>query len=239
MVVQYALYVDKHHRRQNQLGHRLKSLGISLHKVTAADEAKKMARKFSYRLVIIHFDTVGKEIFDLFSFFRFGNPHAIIIATMTKLRLNMEEQLFDRGINDVVIDRQTTPKVLSKRIRSHLNHGKSSILSQTDTVRLKDTIVDFNRREVLCNGTIRQLKGISAELLKYFLDNPFRVISREELRQSPIWADSICSSAQEGGKTFDVNVGKLRKVIEPDPANPQIIISVRGIGWKLAKDIIG
>jgi two-component system response regulator RegX3 len=75
---------------------------------------------------------------------------------------------------------------------------------------------------------------MSANLLKYFLDNPNRIISRDELCKSPLWADSICSTAEEGGKTFDVNVGKLRKVIEQNPANPQIIKPVWGIGWILA-----
>ena len=77
-----------------------------------------------------------------------------------------------------------------------------------------------------------------ADLLKYFLNNPDRVVSREEMEKSPIWTDSICSSAKEGGKTYDVNVCKLRKIIEPDLSCPQIIKTVRGIGWKLGRDVI-
>jgi DNA-binding response OmpR family regulator len=110
---------------------------------------------------------------------------------------------------------------------------------QTNKIRLKDTLVDFERREVRCNGTVRRLPGILADLLKYFVDNPDRIISRSELFGSYIWADSICTPASEGGKTFDVNVSKLRKIIEADPVRPQIIESVRGLGWKLATGVIG
>ncbi|MFC1737546.1 helix-turn-helix domain-containing protein [Planctomycetota bacterium] len=75
-------------------------------------------------------------------------------------------------------------------------------------------------------------------MLKYFLNNPGRIISRNELLTSPIWNDSICSPAEEGGRTFDVNMSKLRRVIEPDSKNPQIIKCVRGEGWILARDVL-
>ena len=110
---------------------------------------------------------------------------------------------------------------------------------ESNSIRLKDTIVDFDRREVWCNGITQRLPGILADLLKYFLENPERIISRDELLNCYIWSDSICSSAEEGGKTFDVNMSKLRKIIETHPTKPQIIQSVRGEGWKLAKDLIG
>ena len=51
--------------------------------------------------------------------------------------------------------------------------------------------------------------------------------------ESHIWSDSICSSAKDGGKTFDMAVSKLRKIIEIDPKNPQIIKTVRSEGCGL------
>ena len=48
----------------------------------------------------------------------------------------------------------------------------------------------------------------------------------------------LLTMATGTGKTFDVNISKLRKIIEPEPLHPQIIITVRGIGWKLALDSV-
>jgi DNA-binding response OmpR family regulator len=155
------------------------------------------------------------------------------MVLMTKVRLHVEELLFDYGVDDVVVGSQTSSKLLTKRIQAHLREFNTHFL-QNKTIRLKDAIIDLDRREVRRGENCYQLRGILADLLKYFLDHPDRIISREELQESPIWSDSICTPAKEGGKTFDVTVGKLRKVIEPDPAKPQIIQSVRGIGWKLA-----
>ncbi len=98
--------------------------------------------------------------------------------------------------------------------------------------------MDFDRREVCRDHTIHQLPGILADLLKYFIENADHVISREELQRSPIWLDSVCTPAKHGGKTFDVNISKLRKIIESEPQRPKIIVSVRGIGWKLACDVL-
>jgi DNA-binding response OmpR family regulator len=70
------------------------------------------------------------------------------------------------------------------------------------------------------------------------VENADHVVSREELQQSPIWLDSVCTPARQGGKTFDVNIGKLRKIIESDPHKPRIIVSVRGVGWKLTSELL-
>lgn len=238
MCKQVALHVGRNYQRRTHICRSLELLGFELHKAPTTLVAREMAKKYCYRLVLIHSDNVDKEIFEFCSFIRSGSAHTIIIALMTEPRISVEEQLFDCGVNDVVTGKQASARVLAKRIRAHLLHSSKPSWLQTSTIRLKDTVVDFDRREVWCNGTMRRLPGILADLLKYFLDNANRVISREELLKSSIWADSVCSSAKEGGKTFDVNVSKLRKIIEPNPARPQIITSVRGVGWKLAPDVI-
>jgi DNA-binding response OmpR family regulator len=196
-------------------------------------EAMESMKKYCYRLILMNFESMSKEIFSFCSFVRMGGTGAVLITLMNKPQINIEGRLFDCGVNDVVAGQQTAAAVLIKRIRAHLCNGKSSPAGN-NTIRLKDTLINLECREVWCNGTIRHLGGMSANLLKYFLDNPNRAISRDELCKSPLWVDSICSTAEEGGKTFDVNIGKLRKIIEPNPANPQIIKPVRGVGWILA-----
>ena len=237
MCRQIALYVDRNYQRRTHIARHLVSLGLELHKASTIRRAEELVKRHPYKLALIHFDTAGEKIFDFCSFLRAGSEHTVLIVLMANHISSVEEKLFDCGANDVVVGKQLASRVLVKRIRAHLNRSK---LSEPDgqTVRLLDTVIDFNRQEVWCNGTIRRIRGILAELLKYFLENPGVVISRDELLKSPIWADSICSSARDGGKTFDVHIGKLRRIIESDPTSPKIIMSVRGEGWKLAADIV-
>lgn len=232
MSQQVGLYIDHNSQRQVRLHDNLEILKIELQEASSIQAAKEMIKKHSYHLIIMHLETMGKEVFKFCSFIRAHSRQTTVMVLMTKVRKYVEEQLFDCGVDDVVVGKQTSPRLLTKRIRAHLFNSRSS-WSGIGKVRLKDAIIDFDRKEVRRDGSCYQLRGILADLLKYFLDNSNHVISRDELQKSYIWVDSICTPADEGGKTFDVNIGKLRKIIEPDPARPQIIKSVRGVGWKL------
>jgi len=233
MVEQYILYIGRNHQLQSRLRHNLKYIGFGFHTAATIQKAgEKMVLMPYCSLVLIHFEFFNKDVFGFSSFIHSCFPHTIVMVLINKVRLHIEELLFDYGANDVVVCPHTSSKLLTKRIQAHLR-GVNLYGCQKNRILLKGTEVDLERREVRRNGSCYQLRGLLADLLKYFLDNPDHVISRKELRESPIWADSICSSAKEGGKTFDVNMSKLRKIIESDPAKPQIIQSVRGVGWKL------
>ncbi len=233
MSTELALYVGRDYRRRAHLSCKLESVGWVLHKARDVAMAMKKVVKYRYDLVLVHFDSVGHAAFSFCRATRSNNRGVILMVLMDKFRANVEEKLFDCLVHDVVVAQQVSSQVLIKRIRTRLQNGRLG-WSRRNRFKLKDTLVDLDRREVCREGIVRQLPGILADLLKYFLDNPERVISRKELSQSYIWADSVCTPADQGGRTFDVNVSKLRKIIEPDPSRPQIIKSVRGIGWKLA-----
>jgi DNA-binding response OmpR family regulator len=237
MINQIALYIDRSSERQMYFCQSLEVLGLKVYMMPTIKIAKNIVKQFYPHVTIMHFNTVGKEIFSFCSFLRFTYAHAIVIVLMEKARISIEERLFDCGASDVVTGEETSPRILVKRIKTHLQRS-DTLPSTTAKVKLGDAIVDFHRREVWCNGDVRPLPGILADLLKYFLDNADHVISRNELMKSPIWFNSICTPPEEGGKTFDVNVSKLRKIIESNPSKPKIIKSVRGIGWKLETQAI-
>jgi DNA-binding response OmpR family regulator len=230
-----ALYVDNGSRKQICVYSCVKSLGFELHKAATIPAAMEMIKEHFYQLILIDCDAADKDVFGFCSTVRAGDSNAVLIALMADAEINIEAKLFDSGVNDVITGEQICPRILTRRVRAHLR-SNSPFRPRNNVVILKDVVVDFERREVRRNGKSYQLRGLLFDLLKYFLDNPNRIISREELLRSPIWADSICSAPEDGGKTFDVNMSKLRKIIEPDPAKPQIITSLRGVGWKLTTE---
>jgi two-component system response regulator MtrA len=229
-----ALVVDHNNRRWRQIGTGLESLGFGLHKASTMPAAKEMVQKCRYRLVLVRFATLGKETFTFCSLVQDVSAETLTIVLMAKSRIKVEEQLFNCGVDDVVAGRQTSVRVLTGRIRAHLQYSRHTRF-HTNTVMLKDTVVDLARKQARRDGSVRRLPGALTELLKYFLDNPDRVISREELSKSHLWVESICTPPEAGGKTIDVSIGKLRRIIESDPRRPRIITSVRGVGWKLGE----
>ena len=236
MCKQLGLHISHNCHKQRHLRRYLDPMGIELHSTPAALTAKMLITRYSYHFFVIQFETSLTQIIELCSLLRFAAREATVIILMPKVRKAIEEKLFDCGmVDDVVVGQQTTASLLAKRIRIHLNRN-NNLPPCSDAIRFNDVIVDFDRREVWCDGTIRPLIGIVPDLLRYFLDNANRIISRQELMASPIWADSICSSADEGGKIFDMAIGRLRKAIEVDPANPKMITTVIGAGWRLSTD---
>jgi DNA-binding response OmpR family regulator len=234
--IQFALTVDSNSVLLPKVRQSFAPRDLQFDHAPSMQEAEDFLRRRHYCLLVIRLEMAPQsEILQFCSQFRLRNPHAVLLVIADALEPALEESLFDHGANDVVNARQSSASALAKRIRAHL-HTLSLFQPHPQRIRLGDSIVDFDRREVLRAHTVHRLPGILADLLKYFVDNVDHVVSREELEQSPIWLDSICTPATQGGKTFDVNIGKLRKIIEPDPHKPSIIVSVRGVGWKLASE---
>jgi two-component system response regulator RegX3 len=91
--------------------------------------------------------------------------------------------------------------------------------------------VDFVRREVTVDGIQTHLSRREFDLLAVLLTPPRRVRTREELIDL-LWPDRYLSDS----RTLDTHIHRLRAKLEPDPADPQFIVTVRGVGFRLDPD---
>jgi two-component system, OmpR family, response regulator RegX3 len=97
-----------------------------------------------------------------------------------------------------------------------------------DAVQVDDIALDPERHEVHIRGEQVQLPLKEFELLHVLLANAGRVITREQLIER-VWGSDYVGDT----KTLDVHVKRLRGKVETDPANPQRIVTIRGLGYKL------
>jgi two-component system response regulator RegX3 len=91
--------------------------------------------------------------------------------------------------------------------------------------------VDFVRREVTVNGIQTHLSRREFDLLAVLLTPPRRVRTRDELIDL-LWPNRYLSDS----RTLDTHIHRLRAKLEPDPADPQFIVTVRGVGFRLDPD---
>ena len=91
--------------------------------------------------------------------------------------------------------------------------------------------LDPARHEVLIRGADVALPLKEFELLTLLLENAGRVLPREVLIDR-VWGHDYVGDT----KTLDVHVKRLRAKIEPDPADPRHIVTVRGLGYKFETD---
>jgi len=97
-----------------------------------------------------------------------------------------------------------------------------------DVIKAGPIHLDMDRQVVRCQKNEEHITPRMAELLKMLIEHQGEVIKREVLF-SKVWQTDYT----EDTRSLDVHINWLRKVLEKDPSNPQLIHTVRGKGYKL------
>ena len=116
------------------------------------------------------------------------------------------------------------------RVRALLRRAGASRrdATQAEPLVAGNLSLDPDRREVKVGGRSLELTYVEFELLKTLVTQPGKVFSRRALLQA-IWGDS----AYREPRTIDVHVRHLREKVEQDPSEPELILTVRGAGYRL------
>jgi two-component system, OmpR family, response regulator RegX3 len=128
---------------------------------------------------------------------------------------------------DDYVTKPYSPRELVARIRAVLRRGVEPE-PDTSTLELGKVRMDVDRHVVTLDGEEVRLPLKEFELLEMFLRNPGRVLTRGQLIDRVWGADYVGDT-----KTLDVHVKRLRAKLEPDPAHPTMLTTVRGLGYKL------
>lgn len=99
------------------------------------------------------------------------------------------------------------------------------------TYRFGDAEIDFDRAEARRAEQQLHMTKLEFDLLRYFAENPGRVLSREEL-QRHVWK----LRDYPNRRMVDNFIMRLRRHFEPDPTSPRYFVSVRGAGYKFVPD---
>lgn len=132
----------------------------------------------------------------------------------------------DLGADDYIA-KPFRPRELVSRINSVLRRcGKSQKLFDIDDIR-----VDLDKGVVYKNGQDLYLSALEYRLLLAFINSEGRLLTRSRLLEE-IW-DVAGDFVNDN--TLTVYIKRLRDKIEDNPAQPKIIVTVRGMGYKLGK----
>lgn len=124
-----------------------------------------------------------------------------------------------------------SPRELVARVKARLRRVRKEGGREADEVsRLfhGDLTIDLAKFEVTVRGRRLELTPKEFELLHLFVANPGKVFSRDALLEK-IWGYDYYGDT----RTVDVHIRHLRQKVEPDPANPCLIETVRGVGYRL------
>ena len=127
---------------------------------------------------------------------------------------------------DDYVTKPFSHRELLARVRAVLRRGVDTEL-MPDVIEGAGVRMDVERHEVWVDGEPVRLALKEFELLEMLLRNAGRVMTRGQLIDRIWGADYVGDT-----KTLDVHIKRLRGKIEADPANPGILVTVRGLGYK-------
>ncbi len=159
------------------------------------------------------------------------------------LMLTARERTVDRvrgleaGADDYLVKPFELDELLA-RVRSLLrrrdweNEHKSALDESVPAqLRIGDFTIDFHTRVTTCAGTEVKLTALEYDLLRYFAENPNRVLNRQELQERVWKLDNYPNS-----RMVDNFILRLRKHFEPDAKEPRYFLAIRGAGYKFVPE---
>lgn len=142
---------------------------------------------------------------------------------------------FDCGTDQYITKPFALPELLNRvknlmerhRTIQAAARGADYVQTATDEVTFGHVRINFRTYEVRVGERTHNLTTLEMQLLRYFVEHAGEVLPRHKILEE-VWDDTT----EVTTRTIDNFVLRLRKVIEPDPARPRYILSVRGTGYR-------
>jgi two-component system response regulator RegX3 len=130
------------------------------------------------------------------------------------------------GADDYVTKPFSTRELLA-RIRAVMRRGGEVEIDSIGAIEGGPIRMDVERHTLTVNGTSIPMPLKEFELLEFLMRNSGRVLTRGQLMDR-VWGSNYVGD----GKTLDVHIKRIRSKIEPDPANPVYLSTIRGLGYR-------
>jgi DNA-binding response OmpR family regulator len=186
--------------------------------------ASRRAREAPFDLILLDVMLPGKDGLDVCRELRRAGLRTPIIMLTAKAQEAEKILGLDLGADDY-ITKPFSPRELRARIRAALRRNPAP--ETTGIFRFADVEVDSVRCELRRGGTVVDTTPTEFKLLNVFVRNRGRVLTRENLLNEA-WGQGTFLT----DRVVDNHIVALRKKIEPEPAEPRFLISVRGVGYR-------
>jgi DNA-binding response OmpR family regulator len=220
------LIIEDDERIRSSMRLALEDEGYTVDDVPSGEEGVARFTEQPAELVLIDLMLPGIDGFEACRTLRRQSTVPVIMVTARSDTHDVVAGL-EAGADDYVT-KPFVAKELAARIRALLRRARPvdngpDALTFGDVELIPDAgVVRRAGVEVHCTRT-------EFRLLCELAENPGKVLSREQLLER-VWGYDYFGD----GRLVDVHVRRLRTKVEPDPANPQFILTVRGMGYKLA-----
>jgi DNA-binding response OmpR family regulator len=197
----------------------LRKKGFFIETTSTGKKALEMAAENDYAILVVNAASMRTSGARICKSIYEQHPNLPIILICSPDRV---AEGVDQYVGYILVLDFTTRKLVN-RIMKLLPGDKEKM------VQVGPIIVDSDRNLIHCNGQKTTLTPRLMALLDAFLDKPGKVIPREKLFKD-VWKTEYTGDT----RTLDVHISWLRQAIEIDPRDPKLLVTIRGVGYKLA-----
>jgi two-component system response regulator MtrA len=200
----------------------LRQEGFDSRMVTRGDLAMDEFRDYRPDLVLLDLMLPGKGGIDVCKEIRAESGVPIVMLTAKGDTVDVVVGL-ESGADDYVV-KPFKPKELVARIRARIRRLDAP---SPETLTIGDLSIDVAGHEVSRDGARISLTPLEFDLLVCLARKPWQVFTREVLLEQ-VWGYRHAADT----RLVNVHVQRLRSKVEHDPENPEIVVTVRGVGYK-------
>ncbi|HEY5588502.1 MAG TPA: response regulator transcription factor [Candidatus Paceibacterota bacterium] len=204
----------------------LKREKFEVFEASSAEEGLRKILQETPEVVILDIMLPGMNGFELCEKLKKQNENIGIII-LTARGQDMDKIMgLEFGADDYMV-KPFNPLELIARINSLLRRMKYKNKEQTNFIDSREFRIDLYSKKIFKSDIELDLTPKEFLLMKMFIQNPSKALSREELLNS-IWGYEFIGDT----KIVDVNIRRLRSKVEKDPSEPQYIETVWGTGYR-------
>jgi len=202
----------------------LKMEGYEVEVAADGESAGRRARERPFDLIVLDVMLPGKDGFEVCREMRRSGQRAPILMLTAKAQEAEKVMGLELGADDYVTKPFGT-RELRARIKALLRRAQGE--ASAGCYRFGDVEVDFGRGELRRAGRVLEVTPLEFKVLGVFIRARGRILNREQLLEGA-WGPATYAS----DRVVDNHIANLRKKIEPDPARPQYLVNVRGLGYR-------
>ena len=190
------------------------------------DQALAAFRRHQPDIVLLDLMLPGMDGVDVCKVLRAESGVPIVMLTAKTDTIDIVLGL-ESGADDYVV-KPFKPKELVARIRARLRRYDDPA---PELITVRDLTIDVAGHSVKRAGEVLTLTPLEFDLLLCLARKPWQVFSREVLLEQ-VWGYRHAADT----RLVNVHVQRLRSKVEHDPENPEIVVTVRGVGYKAGTD---
>ena len=228
------LVVDDDKRLRDLLQRYLTEQGFTVRTAENAEMMDKVMTRDTFELIVLDLMLPGEDGLSICRRLRAGDPQqAIIMLTAKGDEIDRIVGL-EMGADDY-LPKPFNPRELVARIQAVLRRRVAPVpgapTAEDKTIAFGNVEVNLATRTLKRNGEAQSLTTGEFAVLKALLEHPRQPLSRDRLM-------TLARGREQGpfDRAIDVQVSRLRKLIEPDPATPRYLQTVWGFGYVFIPD---